>query len=148
MKTKLNIELFKKIRDRIAEVPESYDQSLYIRSEPAAPCGTAACLAGEAIICAAKTLKIGVKNLHFYDNKDRVAERAAELLGLPEPDWGAGSTRHYNDTARLFASLSESSVIWPKPFAEQFRKARDSRERAAVAVKYLDHIIETGKVLE
>lgn len=39
MSTKLNIELFKKVRDRIAEIPESYDQRHFLKETDAAPCG-------------------------------------------------------------------------------------------------------------
>lgn len=148
--SRLNIELFKKVRDRIAAVPESYDQSTYRRADRRAPCGTAACLAGEAIICDAPTVEDGVAELREYDDVDFVAERAAELLGLPQPDWGKHSETGdgYNVTARLFACHEDYEVFWPEPFASQFAEAGTTSERSRVAVAYLDHIIATGKVLE
>jgi hypothetical protein len=145
---RLNIELFKKIRDRIAEIPEAYDQSVYCRRDDRAPCGTAACLAGEAIICSAPTVGEGVEHLRHYDRRDLIPETAAILLGLPRPMWGYGQPPRYNETARLFACHADNVVFWPEPFASQFQAALNATERAAVAVAYLDHIIETGKVLE
>lgn len=48
----LNIELLKKVRDKIASTPEAYDQSVYGRVSKEAPCGTAACIAGWTVLLA------------------------------------------------------------------------------------------------
>lgn len=144
---KLNIELFKKIRDRIAEVPESYDQSTYVTEDHRAPCGTAACLAGAAIICNAVSVKAGIRSLRHHDDRRTISQRAAKLLGLPRPNWGVDDDE-YNSAALLFYSSSDYKVGWPEPFGSTFNKARGVKSRAEAAVAYLDHIIETGKVLE
>lgn len=144
--SKLNIELFKKVRDRIATIPESYRQSSWWASSTDAPCGTAACLAGEAIICAAPTIEEGIAELKALVNEERdldVPERAAELLGLEGNYWSqnAGETE-------IFQGFGEG---WPEPYRSQFSKANDQGDvigMAKAAVAYLDHIIETGKVLE
>lgn len=155
-KRKLNIELFKKIRDRIAEIPESYNQQAWYTESTKAPCGTAACLAGEAIICAAPTVKTGVRRLRrmHVDDGVSVATRAASLLNLPEPEWKTFSfltESSDNDTARLFRcgsdGLGRPLVYWPDPFGKRFNKAKTNKARAKAAVAYLDHIIETGSVL-
>jgi hypothetical protein len=144
----LNIELFKKIRDRIAEIPESYDQSAWIQSSDAAPCGTAACLAGEAIICAAPSVKVGIRRLKDADDYDRVPERAAKLLGLPQPN-----SSNSNESGRLFqcgGSLDGDqwydTVDWPEPFRTRFNKSKTNRGRANAAVAYLDWIIKNKRL--
>lgn len=82
---RLNIELFKKIRDRIAMIPASYDQSNWCIRNDAAPCGTAACIAGEAVICSQPSIEAGItelRRLMHLDKYNAVPKRAAELLGI------------------------------------------------------------------
>lgn len=151
--TELNIELFKKIRDRIAAIPESYDQESYVRINRDSPCGTAACLAGEAIICAAPTVDLGVRRLKRADCEDLVPTRAAKLLGLPPPRFHGTRDNLFgadNITARMFRcshndDYSGPAVFWPEPFASRFNKAKNQRGRARAAIAYLDYIISTGK---
>lgn len=142
----LNIELFKKIRDRIAEIPESYNQNDWIQESLTAPCGTAACLAGEAIICNSVNIKGGIRRLkkladveapegcdvnpQGYDSM--VPIRAAKALGL---------TPQQMD---IFDSRAEG---WPEPFRSEFKNIGTNQGRAKVAVAFLDHIISTGSVL-
>jgi hypothetical protein len=147
-KQRLNIELFKKIRDRIAAIPAAYDQSIYFRPDDNAPCGTAACLAGEAIICSAPSVEAGVEALRYHDSREGVPEVAADLLGLPPAQWGDGFPEQYNETARLFAFIATTKCFGPNHSRATFAMRTTQRARAAVAVKYLNHIIETGKVLE
>lgn len=134
---RLNIELFKKIRKRIAAIPESYNQSWWMIPTSAAPCGTAACLAGETIICNAPSIKAGLSNLAQADRRGVVGSQARRALGLAP-----------GEAATVFGYIDGGFVSWPEPFASQFRDAENSQGRAAAAVAYLDHIIETGKVLE
>ena len=135
--SRLNIELFKKIRDRIAEIPESYDQSLWARRDSKAPCGTTACLAGEAIICSRPTAQEGVALLW----------RTLNELRTPSPDVLARDLLRLtpNEASAMFTA---SACAWPAPFSVQFDRARSRKGRAKAAIAYLDHIIETGKVLE
>lgn len=133
----LNIELFKKIRERIATVPQSYNQTLWYTHEPTSPCGTAACLAGEAIICAAPTLAEGIANLrvHALDHDD-VPHTAGELLGLGRGYYSRpGSTIFDGDASG-----------WPVPYRLQYQEADSDVERAAAAVAFLDYIIATGSI--
>ncbi len=129
--TKLNIKLLKKVRNRIAKIPESYDQSAwFLESNDKAPCGTVGCLAGEIVICAAPSIKKGIDQ--FLDNADDVIARAEDLLGLEGKDhslWAADASG------------------WPEPFALQFKQAnRNKKKEAQVAVAYLDECIKRGKV--
>ena len=138
-KQRLNIELFKKIRDRIATIPESYHQGTWCDDSHKAPCGTVACLAGEAIICAAPTVEEGVKELRrLYEQEPdpyAIARRAARLLNLD-----ANCRSSLDREAAIFL---DGAAGWPYRFAEMF----DANE-ARGAVAFLDWIIETGKVLE
>jgi len=145
---KLNIELFKKIRERIATIPESYDQEQWITRTPKAPCGYAACLAGEAIICNAPTVEQGIaelRSLKESDKNDVIPARAAALLGL------SGSWKRFIESGGDDVEIAGESIIfdghadhWPREYRSQFHDG----DEAGAAVAYLDHIIETGKVLE
>lgn len=137
---KLNIELFKKIRVRIATFPETFDQSCWASPSPDAPCGTAACLAGEAIICNAPTVKEGIAELNRLADLPglAVANEAARLLGL-SGDYEGETLEDEGETA-IFRGLAEG---WPEPFRSHF-----NANEPEAAVAFLDHIIETGKVLE
>lgn len=134
---KLNIELFKKVRERIATTPESYDQLLWAKRSTKAPCGTTACLAGEAIICSMPTVEAGVKLL--WDTLSHPS--------TPAPDLMAKELLGLNDREAA-AVFTASACGWPAPFSVQYDKARGNAGKARAAVAYLDHIIETGKVLE
>lgn len=145
-KRKLNIELFKKVRDRIAAIPESYDQRTYYSKSDTAPCGTVCCIAGEAIICSAPTIAEGVANLHEISSRHRsVASTGARLLGL------IGDDEHYyfldfdHPARRLFHEAPHQA--WPEPFRSQWLEAAQDEE-PRIAIAYLDHIIETGRVLD
>lgn len=146
----LNIELFKKIRDRIAEIPESYNQNKWCADFSKAPCGTTACLAGEAIICSAPTVAEGVAELKRLDadldDNNAVARRAAEMLGLEGSvdEWIDQRERKVGNETLIFDGNAEG---WPEEFRERFTSADDGKERAAAAVGYLDKIIATGSVL-
>lgn len=147
--SRLNIELFKKIRQRIAEIPESYDQDYWVEDSAESPCGTVACLAGHAIICDAPTIERGISDLHRLKQRDplkAVPRRAAKLLGL------TGSWTKYVDTSSESAGgetiiFDSDAAGWPEPFQSDFQMA-GGRGKSQVAVRYLDHIISTGKVLE
>jgi len=144
--SRLNIELFRKIRDRIAAIPESYDQSDWVSPSLRSPCGVAACLAGEAIICNAPTVQQGVEELNTLRDMDggfAISDRATELLGL------SGSWRMYceDDDYRSAGDtliFDSEALYWPLEFAQRFQ---DGEESEAV-VAYLDWIIANGKVLD
>lgn len=139
----LNIELFKKIRERIATIPESYSQYVFIKNSPVAPCGTVCCIAGDAIICNAATVADGIASLRQMDDTaapddsqwgQLIPHVAQDLLGLDDAE------------AAVLFEFAENH--WPEPFRGGFILADSDAERSRVAVAFLDHIIETGKVLE
>lgn len=136
---RLNIELFKKVRRKIKSVPESYNQKTDAEPDRRSPCGTAACIGGWADILSAPTKAERDRRMAG----DVSLNRAARALGLKGRDFYAEIR---TERAVLFDGRPEKT--WPKPFSDQWRRSRTKAARAAVAVAYLDHIIETGKVLE
>lgn len=134
---KLNIKLLKKMRKRIAEKPYSYYQDYWAVKDDKAPCGTKACLAGEAIICSERSVKKGLEKLWASlspSRSERPSVLAQELLGLSGIE---------ADTMFMVGGAA-----WPEPFRSRFERASGPIARAKVAVAYLDHIIKTGEVIE
>jgi hypothetical protein len=135
---KLNLALFQKVRDRIAEIPESFEQSRWITRSPSSPCGYAACLAGEAIICAAPTVEQGLarlKQLNVIDEdgeSNLVPDTAGGMLGL---DGSYGEDGEHD----IFVADAE---FWPEPFRSQFFIGDES----GAAVAYLDWIIANNRI--
>jgi hypothetical protein len=153
---RLNIEVFKAVREKIATTPEAYDQEIWGRRDRDAPCGTACCIAGWACVLNGDVSIEDARALGRNgeigpnDNVRHVSDVASEALGLSA-----------DDADTLFTSLPEGEWDdydddgedvfaggWPEPFATNWRLSSSDAERASVAVAYLDHIIETGKVLE
>jgi hypothetical protein len=156
--SRLNIELFKAIREKIATTPAAYDQETWGRRDGSAPCGTACCIAGWACVLNgdvsiedARALgwdgEIGADGI---SDGRHVSDVASEALGLSADDADTlftslpeGEREDYDDDGNdVFA------CGWPEPFATNWRLSSSDSERASVAVAYLDHIIETGSVLE
>jgi hypothetical protein len=146
-KERLNIELFKAIREKIATTPGAYDQSRYARETRRAPCGTAACIAGWACVLSGAMDAEELKRRERSDADEfaliditakgalRVDDDEAEILFTENP---AGERRDWDEDD------DEHEGGWPQPFAGLWDNDRD----AATAVAYLDHIIETGSILE
>lgn len=123
-------KIVRKMIKRIESVPESYDQSVfYIEESNRSPCGTVACLAGEAVICSAKTVEAGIK-LAFED-LGRLLDRADKVLGLP-PDHS------------VFAANGRG---WPEPHRSNFAKATTGKARSQVAVAYLKEALKRGTMV-
>lgn len=129
-KSKLNKPLIRKMIKRLTEIPESFDQNAaWAARDKRSPCGTVACLAGEAIICSASTVKEGIR-LAMSDNYPD----PTKLMGLPE-DHG------------LFAC---AAMDWPEPFQTQYHNADgDQKKEARAAIDLLKAILKTdGKILD
>lgn len=141
--SELNIELFKKVRERIATVPESYNQRVFVEDSRIAPCGTVCCIAGETVICAASTVSEGVTNLKLMD--DLTAPDGSQWVSLI-PHTAQQLLRLSDKEAKALFEFAENG--WPEPFRGRYMDTSDDTDRANVAVLLLDHIIATGKVLE
>lgn len=131
MDSKMNKEVVRKMIKRIESVPEHYDQAaFFVESNDIAPCGTVACLAGEAVICSAPTVEAGIKLA--FQKYDDIPALAANLLGLPN----------------VHAIFSADGSGWPEPYARQFAEAEESPEaQAKVAVAYLKEALKRGTMI-
>jgi UDP-3-O-acyl-N-acetylglucosamine deacetylase len=116
---------------RLTAVPESYEQgAMFVEEDDRAPCGTVACLAGEAVICSAKTVEAGIK-LAFSGEIDLV-EHAEAVLGLTGID---------------HCVFSVDASGWPIPFRYDFTEANSREEEARVAVAYLKEALKRGTMV-
>ena len=143
---RLNIELFKKVRERIATVPASYNQENWILESDAAPCGYAACLAGETIICAAPTVQDGIAELNqMMQNRitadGRISGKAAKLLGL-KGSWVAFCNSKDPRDGGETLIFDPDVRFWPADLKEQFRDG----ETHDAALALLDRIIAEQEV--
>jgi len=127
----MNKTVVRRMIRRLQAVPESYKQSaMFVEEDDGSPCGTVACLAGEAVICSAKTVEAGIK-LAFSGEIDLV-EEAEAILGL-------------TDTEHSVFAVDASG--WPKPYSDDLQRA-DSREaEARVAVAYLKEALKRGTMV-
>lgn len=137
-KPKLNVKLLRKIQKHILKEPERLVMKFQLvrrqsgteiegdsdRTHRIPPCGTAACIAGWALILTNMPLEEGSAW------GDYVVPKANELLGMIGGVW-----RH-----SLF-DLEE----WPHQFFSQYDKAETAPERAKIAAERIDHLIKTGK---
>lgn len=161
--SRLNIELFKQIREKIANTPIAYDQTRWGRREIAAPCGTAACIAGWACVLSDSvslmTVQLAGPSAVVYTSGGGsvdIPAIAQQVLGLseeeadmlftsgPEGEWGS---EDYDDESEDDETYYLGGG-WPEAFAAAWRGALGPEEQASVAIAYIDHIIETGEVLE
>lgn len=130
--TVINRRVIERMIERIKTLPESYDQgAFYVERSDKAPCGTVACLAGEAVICSAATYDLGLKKLLKLRTLGGISLSAATILRLP-----------YNH--ELFVSDASG---WPAPFNKQFAKARTRKTQAKVAVAYLRECLKRGTMI-
>jgi hypothetical protein len=136
---KLNKRLLRKVRDRIAKIPESYSQDHFWLNDKDAPCGTVACLAGETIIVSRPSIKQGLRslrrlsNIAFCEIADHpIVKRAGKLLGLSKGE---------------LMVFDGEAFGWPQPYRSRFKQAETNKQRAKVAVAYLDECLKRGKMV-
>lgn len=130
----MNVRLLRKVKNHILEEPRrfimrtwlltreyvggpSYPSDNGAKEVKFAKCGTAACIAGWAVLLHDKRIT----------NYDEIARRASELLELDE-------MKSY----RLFGA-----TWWPEPFGSQYRKAKTPTARAKIAAARIEHYIKT-----
>lgn len=144
----LNIELFKKIRDKIKTAPIAYDQSVFARREDSAPCGTAACIAGWACVLSGRMDEQELRRRERgpLEEFETIEQTATQQLGLSPDEAEILFTETPAGTRQDWYEDGERDDGWPSPFAEQWEEG--DLPQAEIAVAYLDHIIESGKVLE
>lgn len=144
----MNIPLLIKVRDKIASTPEAYDQETYGRKDDAAPCGTAACIAGWTCVLGGvfSAEEIRDSRTSLDDLVEQIHYRAMELLDIDEAqsEWfftsdPQGQRKEWDEDD------DQPDGGWPQPFASSWANATD-RQRPQVAVAYLDWIIENGRL--
>lgn len=145
---KLNIELFKAVRDKIATTPEAYDQSVFARPSDSAPCGTAACIAGWACVLSGAMDSEELKRRERAHGAEfeSIETTAQAALGIDDDDAEVLFTENPAGQRYDWHEDDERDGGWPDPFASQWDYGTRS-DRPRIAVAYLDHIIATGSVL-
>lgn len=130
--SKLNRKLIEKMIKRIESKPRGFDQDvLYAEADERAPCGTVACLAGEAYICSATK----------PEEVLRLIRNGGSILGF-DPHAAMGINPKYG----VFHIQGQG---WPEPYRSQYPQAKTYKARAAVAANFLRAILRTdGKILE
>jgi hypothetical protein len=126
----MNKAVVRKMIKRLESVPEHYDQeAYYVERNDKAPCGTVACLAGEAVICSAKTVKAGIESA--FAEYGSIPERAEMILGL----------HHLQHS--VFASDGGG---WPQPYRTQFAQSQKA-DQSKIAVAYLKEALKRGTMI-
>lgn len=133
-KPPLNFALFRKVIKKLEAAPMAYEQSDAIKNDGRAPCGTAACIGGWAYLLAGQSPE-GV-------SQSTVLDRAGRMLGL------SGGDENWDDGDAQVVFTGDPDTCWPSPFDTQWERVTTRRGQAQVALRYLKHIITTGKVLE
>jgi hypothetical protein len=131
-KPPLNFTLFRKVIKKLETAPNAYEQITFGERDREAPCGTAACIAGWAAIEAGRIKLHQIKRLQIH-----ASEIAQSELGITD------------DESLIFTAKPSSNYEgWPEPYKTEWSKANGRRQQARVAIRYLTHIIKTGKILE
>lgn len=109
--------------------PERYNQNFW--ASPFA-CGTVCCIAGHAVAIEAR--KNGYRidralDLYRIVGSNGFVRSAAAIIGLRS-----------EEAARLFLDSS----FWPAPFCHDYAEAESDAARACVAIRRIQHFIETG----
>lgn len=127
-KPPLNFRLLRRIIRKLETTPEAYKQNIWGESSPTAPCGTAACLAGWAAHLDGK-----LTHQQLRRNPKSAERKAALSIGLSDYEH------------RMFSG--DPWGEWVSPFGKHYEKARTAKARARVAVRYLNHVINTGQIV-
>jgi hypothetical protein len=132
---KRNRRLLLKTAKRIEKIPESYDQKHWATDSSSSPCGTAACLAGELIICSARSVRAGVtllRNRYTLPDFISTPHMASKLAGLTE-----------EEANKLFP---EDVDEWPAQFRKRYVTAKTKQDRANAAAALLRYLAAGGAV--
>jgi hypothetical protein len=123
MEEPMNVDLLLRVKAHILAEPRRFDMDDWVRKSKAAPCGTVACIAGWAGLLNNPQIEktYDVTSIDFFQPRHNG-------LQLTE-----------DESDRLFYEGE-----WPEPFCSEYYDAESSSERAAVAVRRIDHFIETN----
>lgn len=137
-----SIRKLREIEALILSEPEHYDQNAWARRSP---CGTVCCIAGHAIAMGLR--ESGMTRV----GPVAIAERAANIDSAHGDEYlyysmfvVAGAHvlgLDVGDANRLF----NEAIWWPAPFGEDYLRAKNAQARACVAVRRIEHFIESGE---
>lgn len=118
-------KILKNVADIIESEPKKYDQDNW--------CGTSCCIAGHIVFSqGAKRIKSQDFFVKFNNKERRVLSLAYKLLGI----------KNNVKIDKLFGPYPE--LYWEDKWALQYSKAKNRKEKAAVAADYIrKHIIPT-----
>jgi hypothetical protein len=119
---RLNFKLFRRVIRQLETHPEMYDQDTY---ETNTDCGSVRCIGGWGAY---------FSHIPIWKKGSVQFKQIAKAFGIVE----------YEATV-LF---SGSTVLWPEKYRLQWNRATSGKEETRVAIRYLTHIIKTGKVTE
>jgi hypothetical protein len=129
------IKLLRRIQKHILANPKTYRQDQW-------HCGTAMCIAGHAAMMSGLALRasktsdwLGIR-IYCPVTKDGVQRDMDAWSAIAKRALGADSRAH-----NLFTHADN----WPRLFANNYELAADYSDKAAVAVKRIDHWIKTGR---
>jgi hypothetical protein len=122
------------VQKQILSTPQFYEQNLVVTEQT--HCGTTCCLAGWIHYndVGAKKHNDLVKGGH-WEAEGVIIEHAIRSLGFP-------AEYAYNEE---WPNLFDDSGAWPDRFAFAYSEAKTPLEAAQVAVRRIDHFIETGE---
>lgn len=138
-KSNLNVKLLRRIKRHILAQPKRFLMSHSIikansqkewrgniqwapeASKIRPPCGTAACIAGWAVLLTKGSAEV-----------DSVRYEAAMALGVEVEERWTDHTLFY-------------APRWPKPFAAQYESATKPAQRAKIAAARIEWLIKTGE---
>jgi len=137
----VNIKLLEKVCEAIKAEPKRFHMNVWATNDvyydiglpdrQVAPCGTAACIGGFAVILTKTKGKTDretwVKAVSGVDTGPRTEILATDLLDLD-----------VHQAARLFHDHD-----WPYKFREAWAKARTPAQRVRVAISRIKHFIKT-----
>lgn len=125
----MNIPRLEAIKDHIRAHPESFDMDIYHND-----CGTVGCLAGHAIFM------FGDKEA-FLAKRERLIKEDDKKAYYKLPAKLAEDILDLTHKEGLHLFIEEE---WPEGFREEYYDAfRDTKERAEIAIRRIDHFIAT-----
>lgn len=136
------VERLRWVQEQILANPAMYDQNIVVMGTS---CGTACCLAGWLHINKVglpehqKLVQVGYDHEFDASAGKIVFDTGVERLGLDTSVFGYDAE---------WPNLFSDSEDWPAPYSDEYELAEaegDGKAMAQIAVRRIDHFIETGE---
>lgn len=137
--TRKTVRIVRAMQRAILAEPKLYDQGIApaffeayngFKSDLAATCGTACCLAGWAV---------------WASNPDRKSYTQAVKKAAESDSWEMAGAAAIGVTRAKISNLFTIGECWPEPFGSDFSSSRSDLARAQVAVRRLDYFLQHAK---